>query len=206
MKYKYITIEREYGSGGTKIAEETAKRCKIPCYGREILEAVADDQNIPISQIDAYEENVSNSFLYSIYFWAKAQDGDSDMLTKEGHIYIAEQEAIKRFADAGSAIFVGHCAAEALKNKKGLLKVFIRADHETKVKRAIKEYGVSEHNVESTLQKFDHKRERYYYANTAHKWYDPGNYDIVLDSSKLGIAGCADLLEMILNHEFKKDN
>ncbi len=205
MKYKYITIEREYGSGGTQIAVEAAKRCKIPCYGREILEAVADEQNIPISQIDSYEEKVSNSFLYSVYLLAKAQDGDPDMLTKEGHIYIAEQQAIKRFADAGPAIFIGHCAAEALKNRKGLLKVFIRADHETKVKRAIKEYGVPEHSIESTLQKFDRKRERYYYANTTHKWYDPDNYDIVLDSSKLGIAGCVDLLEMILNHEFEEN-
>lgn len=205
MKYKYITIEREYGSGGTQIAEEAAKRCKIPCYGREILEAVADEQNIPISQIDAYKENVSNSFLYSVYLLAKAQDGDPDMLTKEGHIYIAEQQAIKHFADTGPAIFVGHCAAEALKNRKGLLKVFIRADHETKVKRAIKEYGVPEHSIESTLQKFDRKRERYYYANTTHKWREPDNYDLVLDSSTLGITGCADLLEMIMNHEFEEN-
>ena len=206
MKYKYITIEREYGSGGTQIAEETAKRCKIPCYGREILKAVADEQNVPISQIDAYEENVSNSFLYSVYLLVKAQDGDPDMLTKEGHIYIAEQQAIKRFADAGSAVFVGHCAAEALKNRKGLLKVFIRADHETKVKRAIKEYGVPEHSIESTIQKFDRKRERCYYANTTHKWRESDNYDLILDSSTLGVSGCVYVLEMIISHDFINNN
>lgn len=202
MKYKYIAIEREYGSGGTQIAREAAERCKMPCYGREILETVADAQNIPISQIEAYEENVSNSLLYSIYLLAKAQNGDPDLLTQEGHIYVAEQQTIKGFADAGPAIFVGHCAAEALKDRKGLLKVFIRADHKTKVKRAILKYGIPEHSIESTLQKFDRKRERYYYANTTHKWHSPENYDMVLDSSRLGVSGCVDVLEMIIKHEF----
>lgn len=194
--------KREYGSGGTQIARETAERCKLHCYGREILEAVADEQNIPISQIEAYEENVSNSLLYSINLMAKTQNGDPDLLTQKGHIYVAEQQTIKRFADAGSAIFVGHCAAEALKDRKELLKVFIRADHETKVERAIREYGVLEHSIESTLQKFDRKRERYYYANTTHKWHGLENYDMVLDSSNLGVSGCVDVLEMVIKHEF----
>lgn len=206
MKYKYITIEREYGSGGTQIAREAAKRCGVPCYGREIIEAVASDQNLSASQIDAYEETVSNSFLYSVYLLSKAQVGDPDMLTKEGHIYLAEQEAIKNFAAAGPAIFVGHCASEALKDKKGVLKVFIRADNETRFKRAVEEYGIPENGVESIIQKFDRKRERYYYANTTHKWHEPDNYGLILDSSTFGVYGCIDILTMIMNHEFVKEN
>ena len=36
--YRYVTIEREYGSAGTEIAKKLSKECEIPCYGREILE------------------------------------------------------------------------------------------------------------------------------------------------------------------------
>ena len=79
MKYKNITIEREYGSGGTQIARKLAERFGVPCYGREIIEAVANDQNLSTSQIDAYEETVSNSFLYSVYLLSKAQTGDPDL-------------------------------------------------------------------------------------------------------------------------------
>ena len=46
MKFRYITIEREYGSGGTKIARKLSEVCGIPCYGREILEAVAKKQGL----------------------------------------------------------------------------------------------------------------------------------------------------------------
>ena len=39
--YKYVTIEREYGSAGTEIATKLAKECGIPCYGKEILEELS---------------------------------------------------------------------------------------------------------------------------------------------------------------------
>ena len=38
MKYRYITIEREYGSGGTQIGKKLGEVCNVPFYGREILE------------------------------------------------------------------------------------------------------------------------------------------------------------------------
>ena len=56
MKFRYITIEREYGSGGTKIGRRLSEVCGIPCYGKEILEAVAKKQGMPVEQINQYEE------------------------------------------------------------------------------------------------------------------------------------------------------
>lgn len=41
MKYKYIAIEREYGSGGTQIAREAAERCKMGVSGCvDVLEMI----------------------------------------------------------------------------------------------------------------------------------------------------------------------
>ncbi len=96
MKFQYIAMEREYGSGGREIARKLSEITGIPCYGREIIEAVSKEQNISISQIDHYEESVTNSFLYTIFALGKALSGDSDMLTKEGHIFVAEQNGRKR--------------------------------------------------------------------------------------------------------------
>lgn len=47
MKYRYITIEREYGSGGTQIGKKLGEICNVPCYGREILETVAQKREFP---------------------------------------------------------------------------------------------------------------------------------------------------------------
>lgn len=51
--------------------------------------------------------------LYSVYLMSQAVSGSVDMLTKEGHIYVAEQNIIQKFARKGPAIFLGHCASEA---------------------------------------------------------------------------------------------
>ena len=149
-----------------------------------------------MEDIQKYEETVTNSFLYSLYAMAKAASCDADMLTKEGHIYLAEQEVIKHFAMQGPAIFLGHCASEALKEKKKVIKVFIRcSDINQKRSRIETEYGILPADIDRTAMRFDKKRANYYYANTGKKWNDYTNYDFVLDSARLGEEGCVAVLK-----------
>lgn len=198
MKCNYLTIEREYGSGGTKIARRLAEECGLPCYGVEILEAVSHAIHVPAEQIERYEETVSNSFLYTLFMISRADNDKSDMLNREGHIYVEEQAQIRRLADQSRAIFLGHCASEALKERKGVIKVFIRAGEEDKKKRIMEDYHIPENKLESVRKRFDAKRAKYYYANTAKRWNDLNNYDIVLNSSQLGLEGCVELLKGLL--------
>lgn len=198
MKYRYITIEREYGSGGTLIGQRLSEKSGIPCYGKEILEAVSKKMDVSMEQIQKYEETVNTSFLYTAFMLGRVQEGNADMLSREGHIFVAEQEEIQHLAATGSAIFVGHCASEALKDKK-VLNVFIRcSNEEEKKKRIAEEYGIHLSNVETTCKRYDNKRAKYYFANTTKKWDELKNYDLVLDSAKLGIDGCVDILNSIL--------
>ena len=198
MKCNYITIEREYGSGGTEIARRVAQECGINCYGPEILEAVSEKYGIPVDRIQHYEETVRGSFLYTVFVMSQVRAGDDNMLPEEGHIFLAEQQAIVRLAGNGPAVFLGHCAAQALKKYPGVVKVFIRAGIDEKKKRITAEYGIPERDVESTRKRFDNKRSKYFYANTTKKWDDVKNYDMVLDSSGLGIDGCVAALRGVL--------
>ena len=197
MKWNYITIEREYGSAGTKVARKLAEECGIACYGHEILDEVSKEYNISPERIEQYEETVTNSFLYSVFIISRAQAGDPDMLANEGHIYVAEQLMIKKLAQRGPAIFLGHCASEALKDKKGLIKVFIRASDDMKRQRVKEEYNIPEKDAELVRKRYDKKRANYFYANTAKKWDDFTNYDIVLDTTVLGIDDCVKILKSL---------
>lgn len=200
MRHKYITIEREYGSGGTKIARLLAGQLGIPCFGQEILEEVSKEKDIPIEKIQHYEESVTNSFLYSIYMMSQVASGKTDMLTQEGHIYVAEQAVIRRLAVEVPAIFLGHCASEALKEYEGVVNVFVRCtDEEAKRRRIVEEYKIPESQMDIVRRKFDRKRANYYHANTEKKWDNLRNYDLVLDSGKLGIDSCADILRALID-------
>jgi hypothetical protein len=199
MKVRYLAIEREYGSGGTEIARQVAANTGVPCYGKEIIEHTSQTLQMPVDEIEKYEENVTGSILYTFYMMAQANSGSSDMLTKENRIFVAEQEEIRKLAKQGNAVFLGHCASEALKEEDGVIKVFIRcSDNDAKQERIIRDYGISKEQVDAVRERYDKKRANYYHANTNGKWKDYSSYDIVLDSAKIGIEGCAGILSGML--------
>lgn len=201
MKCRYITIEREYGSGGTQIGRLLAAKAGIPCYGREILEEVSREYQISAEHIERYEETATNSILYSIYMLSQAASGNADMLSNEGHIHVAEQAVIRRLAADQAAVFLGHCAAEALKEYAGVVRVFIHCtDEQAKKKRIIEEYKIPASQADAVRRNFDKKRAVYYYANTAQKWDDLRKYDIVIDSGRMEAEQCADLLYTLVAH------
>lgn len=196
---QYITIEREYGSGGTKIARALAERCGIACYGQEILEMAADKLQISVNEIRDYEEKATGSLLYSLYMVSQVPRGNWEMLPKEGKVFVAEQSAILELAKRGSAVFLGHCASEALVEYPNVISVYIHADADTKHERIGADYGILERDITSVERRNNRRRASYYHANTQKKWEDFHNYDIVLDSGRLGIERCIRILEGILH-------
>jgi len=201
MKIKYVTIEREYGSGGTEIAEKLADKCHIPCYGAKIMEKAAENLHISVSEAQHYEEKISGSFLYSMFVMGQVQSGNVNSLPMESRLYVEEHNAICSFAKKGRGVFVGHCACEALKDEDGVLRVFIRASNDFKRDRVISQYGISEKEADVTRRRFDKKRSVYYTFNTSKKWDDMTNYDMVLDSSTLGVDGCVEAIAALLLHK-----
>lgn len=195
MKTRYITIEREYGSGGTEIARLLSQETGIPCYGREILERVSEKLGVSVDEIQNREENMTASLLYIVYLMGKVNSGDNDMLSGDGAVFVAEQEEIRRLAASGKGIFVGHSAGEALKDFPGVVKVFIRcSDVNLKNSHIVQQYGVAQDKAEEVRKRFDRKRAHYYQCTSGMRWGDANLYDIVLDSATLGIDGCAAVL------------
>ena len=62
----------------------------------------------------------------------------------------------------------------------------------------MKEYGIPENMANGTMAKYDKKRRNYYYTNTGKKWNDWSNYDIILDSGKLGLDACVQIIQAAL--------
>lgn len=193
MKYRYVTIEREYGSGGTQIAQKLSEQLCIPLYGRRLLELVAEEMNTDVDKIEEFEEKASDSFLFSVVMMNRIASDNFPSKPGEGGIYFDERRIIRDLANAGPAIFVGHCASLALADRAGVLKIFLYADDTTKNKRVREEYHIAEHEVESTRRRFDKKRSAYFEANTGMQWRNPQNYDLMLNTA-LGIDTCVRII------------
>lgn len=195
MKYRVITIEREYASGGSEIGEKLSKALGIPCYGKEILEIVAQRMGTTPERLQHLEESATNSTLYSLAMISKIVSGESNGLSEESQLYLEEAKLIDELVKKGPCIIVGRCAGWILKERKDVLNIFIHADFESRKKRAVEVYGEDSQRVDYLLKKYDKRRSNYYSANANVKWDDKSRYHMVLDSNKLGIGPCVDILE-----------
>ena len=194
MKYNIIAIERQYASGGNEIGERTAEILDIPCYGQEVLNRAAELMHTSPECLLHLEETTSNRLLYSIGMAAKVMKGERDGLSEEGALYVTEERVIKEMAMNGPCVIVGRCAGWILREREDVLRVFIHADREFRKKRAVEVYGIPKSNVENVLKRFDRRRANFYHANTCMSWDDKKGYHLVLDSSHLGIAQCAEII------------
>lgn len=198
MKYKIIAIEREYASGGNEIGEKTARRLGIPCYGQEVLERAAKQMNTVPERLLHLEETTSNSLLYSLSMAAKMAIGERDGLSEEGALYVVEERVIRDMAIQGPCVIVGRCAGWILRDRPDVLRVFIHASREFRMQRAQTAYGIAERDVENTLRRYDRRRANFYHANTGMSWDDKDGYQVVLDSSELGIDKCVDVISQMV--------
>jgi cytidylate kinase len=81
-----------------------------------------------------------------------------------------------------------------LEGKADCLKVFIHASMEERAKRIVEKYGESDEAPEKRLRDKDLRRSAYYRFYTDVEWGIAKNYDVALDSGKLGIDRCVDII------------
>ena len=120
--------------------------------------------------------------------------GKVNNLPETESLNIEESKIINELAFKGSSVIIGHCAGHVLRDRNDVLNIFIHADWEVRKKRAIETYGIEKSKAESVLKKYDKRRANYYTANTNKRWNDISNYHLVLDSGKLGIDKCVDII------------
>ncbi len=202
MKKRIITIERQYGSGGSIIGKLVADRLAIPCYNRQILEMTAQKCGLPLESLENAEEKVPTSFLYSLLLASNVNKSYEDNLPLSDKVFIMESDIIRNLAkQEESFVLVGRCGNYILENE-GCFRVFIYGNKEKRIKRAIEDYGISPEKAETFLRKSDKRRETFYNSNSGRVWHDKEQYELCLNSSELGDELCAD----IIVNTFKKLN
>lgn len=97
-------------------------------------------------------------------------------------------------AEKESCVIVGRCADYILRERDDVLNVFVHADYESRKKRAIEEYGIEEKKVANVIKRSDKARAKHYSFYCERKWGNVDNYHLMVDSGKLGVDKCVDLI------------
>lgn len=194
-----ITIGREFGSGGKYIGEEVAKRLNIKFYDKELLERVAKEENIETSILEKNDENTKGSFWYTM---AMASFSNTDSVNSFSNLPLNEQIFLKQtkiiqdIAQKESCVIIGRCSNIILKDNPNALHIFVYAkDMNFKISRKVEFANMSEKEATRKITKLDKQRASYYNYFTNEKWGARSGYDLLIDTSKIGVEKAIDLIE-----------
>ncbi|MBR2283589.1 MAG: cytidylate kinase-like family protein [Ruminococcus sp.] len=193
-KKPIITIERQYGSGGSIIGKLTAEKLGINYYNRQILEMTAERCGISAEHLESAEESVPTSFLYSLLLSSNPARSLEDNLPLSDKVFLMESNIITEIAEREkSFVLVGRCGSYILEDK-GCFSVYIYAPKEERVRRAVEQYGISESKADSIMRKADKRRETFFNVNTGRTWQDKDQYTLCINSADLSDEVCAELI------------
>ena len=188
MKHVVITIGREYGSGGRLIAKKLSEELGITFYDKELISAVAKKTGFSENFIrDTEHQRPTNSFLYDLYTTVATP-------SVPDQVFIAQAKVIKAAAARESCVIVGRCADYILREEPHVLKVFVNAPLDQRIKRAREEYGVTEPNLESYVIRQDKARASYYNYFATGRWGQSREYDLCVNS-RIGIDVAVDVIQ-----------
>ena len=193
-----ITIARQYGSGGREIGERVARELNIPCYDREIITDAANNGNLSEDVIINAEETAANSLLYTLAVGSNVLGTTGRFgyrMPLNDKLFILQSDAIREYARAGSCVIIGRCADYVLRDEKSILRVFVYADIDTREARIRERHPEfkSTHIVD-VINKTDKRRSSYYNFYTGNRWGKHEHYDLLVNSSTLGIDGAVKLI------------
>ena len=190
----YVTIGRQFGSGGREIGKKVAQALDIPYYDKEILAVAAQESGLSQEFLKSYDEKPTNSFLYSLVMGQQRLSPGMAGNTVEQLAANAQREAVLSVAAKGSCVIVGRCADYILRERADVLNVFIHAPISYRADRVVRLYGESDQAPEKRLEEKDKRRRAYYKHYADRDWGMSQNYHLSLDSSLVGIERCAQLI------------
>lgn len=182
-----IAIGREFGSGGHEIAERIAKSMGIALFDKNLLEIVAEKNNLDLKEVEKFDEKSRNLFL------SRKVNGFSNAI--EDTIAQMQFDHLKECAQKGeSFVVVGRCGDEVLKEYDHMLSIFILGDKEDKIARVMNKYQLSREDAIEKMARHDRKRRVYHDSLAKGDWGDAHAYDMCINSSRFGVEKTAEIL------------
>lgn len=177
-----ITIARQHGSSGKQIGKIVAEKLGIPFYYKEMTALAAQESGLDKEFISDINVNAPD-ILHSLYL--------STNVIQQA--IVAQDKIIRKIADNGSCVIVGRAADYVLRDYENVVKIFISAPEEYRIKRVMEVYGDSEEKAKRNIRRSDNARASYYKNISGQEWGNSKNYNLCVDSS-IGVENCAEII------------
>lgn len=201
-----ITIARHFGSGGKTIGQMLAKDLGIKCYEREIIKMASEDSGISESLFNQADEKLKRTPL----FWGKSRPEykgklikpDSDEFVSDHNLFNYQAKIIRELADRESCVIIGRAADYVLKDYSNVVRVFVHASREYCIQQAKERASYIGTDYDKFIEKTDKYRSDFYRYYTGQEWTDARNYDLCLNSERLGFEGTMEAIKDYIKVRF----
>lgn len=195
-----ITISRELGSEGDKIADmlcEALGYCRID---KDMLSQIAEESGVDIEAIQAMEAGFVNRARLVSGEMTSLYRKQASAFEKRGvlddHTYAkVVSDTLEDYARQGNALIVGRGGQMVLRNFPGALHVRLFATEEIRAQRLVEREGISESEALRQIQQSDeHKRQyiRHMFKNA--DWRNSKYYHLIIDTGRIPPQSAADMI------------
>lgn len=193
-----IAIGRELGSGGRDVGERVANGLQAELLDNQIVDLVAARIGAPASFVKARDENVEGfvdrlfRVITAAYPEAYGPDGLPDW--SEERMVQLTASIIEEHARRVSLVVIGRGAPVLLKDRKDVFRVFVAGSLDGRIARLCRRTGIGRDDALREIKKSDQHRAAYMQTYYQNSWRDPGNYDLVVNTDRLGVEVAADII------------
>ncbi len=195
-----ITISRQMGSGGTYIGYLLAHSLGFKYVDREILRLAAKHLKTDPDWLQRYDER-SSGLLENIlrgFAMGTPETACASPLVRpvyDRELFNLECRIMNDIVDRYSAVIIGRGGFYALRDRPGVIRVFIHAPAEFRLERLMKVHALSGTDQgHSEIEDSDRRRARFIRDMVGVDWTDSLNYHLCIDTSSVGLQAAADMI------------
>lgn len=205
-----ITVARGFGTGGKEIASKVAKELGIHCYENRILTLASQLSGLDEIVFSEVNEKMRDSGSITTFLNKLPRTRNyisrNEKFSSDDKLFEYQEQIIDHLADTESCVIVGKCADWVLRNRTNVISIYIEAPRAFCVKRTMKNMSVPENIANNTIKATDKFRAEYYaYYTKGQYWTNPVNYDLTINSDKMGIENSVKLIIDYVNMKFPKE-
>ena len=205
MNNTIISICREYCSGGKEIGKKVSDELGYTFLDKQLITEAAKKSGNDESVFEKVDEVATNSLLYSLVLGTYGANAAGAMPDND-KLFGLQAEIIRDTAKEKNCVVIGRCADYVLREEPHLIKIFLKADMDFRVERFRSLYTTPEgKKPEDIINKTDKKRASYYKFYTGNLWKDMNNYDLVINTGKVGIDNAvATIIDYVRKYDYVK--
>lgn len=201
-----VTIARSYGSGGKIIGKALAEELDIDFVDRELLQLASIESGINetlFNEADEDEKQKTGFIFKRAAYHGGLITPEEDGFTSNENLFNYQAKVLKQLIKKESFVVMGRAANYVLRNYPNVVSVNVQAPYDFLVNTAMEKMKISRRDAERYVSRINKYRADYHAYYTGKDWLDPMQYDLTLNSGKIGIENCVTLIKEYLRMKLK---